>query len=126
MRIRFKNVLALAGVIALLAGCEVTANTGDQCSDKQASSTVGTSCKKSTECNDNNPCTVNVCVESKCAFLGTSEEIACFSPGGDVGMCLLTECVLASCSTISEGEPCFAEGGIGECVNSACALPEEA
>jgi uncharacterized repeat protein (TIGR01451 family) len=87
-------------------------------------------CEVSTECNDGNSCTQDICNDATCTHLAINDGPGCCStvqncPGPNA--CQLAACVQSSCSYLSNGSPgcCNTDADCDgmACVNNTCGAP---
>jgi hypothetical protein len=77
-------------------------------------------CDLASECDDHNPCTVDVCNESICANLAHADELGCLLDSGDYGTCVWDFCAARTCSGQPDMTLCVAFAAPGVCVDGAC------
>ena len=125
-----KRMLMIAALFGA-AGCKLIANSsgddgtgGDGGSGGEVASTSTTSAgggePSCDDCDDGNNCTVDICAPNGCENLGQPTPVDCANQSNGEGLCVWDKCVLQECDPESNGEPCFAAGGIGICKNGAC------
>lgn len=89
---------------------------------------TGTVSSASCDCrceDDDNPCTVDVCVGDKCLHLTPDEPISCPipNPNGKLGVCAWGACYATSCKGMPDFTLCLSNAhalGQGVCVEDTC------
>ena len=78
-----------------------------------------------TDCDDGNPCSVDVCDSGTCVHYGAVGADDCATVKQNNGVCAWTSCVLKTCDQPGDtgGELCFREGGVGVCDDGTCVPP---